>query len=163
MCAHRTRKLTKKTDSTSIATSILQGYMENGRRYATLRGEGEVGCPSDDKSFKVFDLTHVIWVTLMSNRPNALFESPFGENTHNVIHTVTGDESWAMDVGNTFLNVSSANQQRAHVSTFEACCSWSGLVCPVYQMEASQLYYRGYVLPQESCHRRSYTDSSDSR
>ena len=97
--------------------------MENGRRYAILRGEGEFRCPSDDKSFKVFDLTHVIWVVLMYSKLNELFESFVGENTHNVVHIVTADGSRAKDVGDTFPNVSSTIQQGAHVLMFGACCS----------------------------------------
>ena len=136
------------SDSTSISSSLLQGYMEDGRCYATLHSEGEVWCPSDDKSFEVFDLTHIIWVILMFNRPNALFESPIGENAHIVLDIGTGDESWAMDVGDTFPNLSAAIPQGARVLTFEACCAGYGSVSSTYQMDASQLYNRGYVLPE---------------
>lgn len=35
-------------DTTSITSSIYQGYIENGRRYQTTR-EGEYLVPSDEK------------------------------------------------------------------------------------------------------------------
>lgn len=67
--------------------------------------------PSFQNSTIVLDLTHIIWVILKSNRPSALFDSPIGENGHNVLDIETGDGCWAMDVGDTFPNISSVIPQ----------------------------------------------------
>lgn len=41
-----------RSDTTSIASRIYAGYMENGRRYQTTR-EGEYWGPSDEKQVRI--------------------------------------------------------------------------------------------------------------
>ena len=63
---------------------MLRGY---------LRGEGEVWCPSDEKSFEVFETTNLLFLILDSQRRNPLFQSPIGAKAQNVIDIGTGDGS----------------------------------------------------------------------
>ena len=48
---------TDNTDTTSVASSIYAGFMENGRRYQTVR-EGEYWGPSDEKQVYSFTTTY---------------------------------------------------------------------------------------------------------
>ena len=43
---------TDTSDTTSLASSIYKGYVENGRRYQTTR-EGEYWGPSDEKQVSI--------------------------------------------------------------------------------------------------------------
>lgn len=43
---------TDKSDTTSVSSSIYEGYIENGRRYQTKR-EGEYWGPSDEKQVSI--------------------------------------------------------------------------------------------------------------
>ena len=63
-------------------------------------------CPSDEKSFEVFETTHMIWLILDSQRRNVFFQSPIEKNAQYVLDIGTGDGSWALDVADKFPNVS---------------------------------------------------------
>ena len=45
---------TDSSDTTSISSSIYAGYMENGRKYQTVR-EGEYWGPSDEKQMETME------------------------------------------------------------------------------------------------------------
>lgn len=77
-----------------MRSSTITGYVENGRRYATLRGEGEVYLPSDEKQFEVFETTHLIFMILDSQRKNTLFQSPISDKAQYALDIGTGDASW---------------------------------------------------------------------
>ena len=42
-----------RSETTSLTSSVVKGYVENGRRYQTVReGRGQYFVPSDDKQFE---------------------------------------------------------------------------------------------------------------
>ena len=87
-----------------LSRSRLSLTSFSGRRYATLRGEGNVFLPSDDKQFEVFETTHLIYLILDSQRRNPLFQSPLSEKARYALDIGTGDASWAIDVADKFPN-----------------------------------------------------------
>ncbi len=87
----------------SNSQSVLS-YEEHGRKYASLRGEGEVYLPSDEKQFECFANTHMIYLILDSQRKNTLFQSPISEKAQYVLDIGTGDGNWAMDVADQHHN-----------------------------------------------------------
>lgn len=62
------------SETTSVASSLLKGHIENGRRYASLRDD--YWSPSDEQQFEIMDSVHSVYLLLRSNRENLLFASP---------------------------------------------------------------------------------------
>ncbi|RDW73348.1 hypothetical protein BP6252_07255 [Coleophoma cylindrospora] len=89
------------SDTTSLASSIVKGRLENGRKYQSLR-EGEYWGPSDDKQFETMALSHLMYMILDSQQPNNLFHSPIGPNPQNILDIGTGDGTWAVEVADMF-------------------------------------------------------------
>lgn len=67
--------VTDNSDSTSIASFMYAGYVENGRRYQIKR-KGEYWGPSDEKQFQSMQAAHLLCVILDSKRDNPPFRSP---------------------------------------------------------------------------------------
>lgn len=86
------------------ATSHYRGYFENGRRDASLKGEGNVYLPSDDRQFEVFEDTHMIYPVLDSRLRSILFQSPISDKSKHVLDVGSGDASWAIDTAEKFPN-----------------------------------------------------------
>ncbi|KAK4543436.1 hypothetical protein LTR36_005579 [Oleoguttula mirabilis] len=87
------------SDTTSIASSMLRGHIENGRKYATLRDD--YWGPSDDQQFETMDSGHLLYLILNSDHHNMLFRSPV-LNPHHVLDIGTGPGTWAIDVADKF-------------------------------------------------------------
>lgn len=80
---------TDNSDTTSIASSIYAGHVENGRRYQTVR-EGEYWGPSDEKQFEAMETVHMCHLILDCKRQNPLFFSPIPEAAQNILDLGTG-------------------------------------------------------------------------
>lgn len=86
--------------TTSIASSIYAGYVENGRRYQNVR-EGQYWGPSDEKQFENMEAAHIVHMILDHKRENPLFYAPV-ERPHNILDIGTGTGVWAREVADKF-------------------------------------------------------------
>lgn len=71
--------LTVRSETTSIASSMYRGYIENGRRYQTVK-EGTYWGPSDEQQFETFEAGHLVYQILDCQEENILFRSPIPDN-----------------------------------------------------------------------------------
>lgn len=62
------------SDTSSLASSIIRGHMENGRRYSSIRQD--YWGASDETQFETMDLAHLVYLILMSDHENMLFRAP---------------------------------------------------------------------------------------
>lgn len=81
---------TDHSDTTSVASSIYKGYVENGRRYQITR-EGEYWGPSDEKQWEAMQAAHLVYLVLDSKEENPLFRSPIGEKAQHILDIGTGN------------------------------------------------------------------------
>ncbi|KAJ5330500.1 hypothetical protein N7476_000283 [Penicillium atrosanguineum] len=89
-----------RSETTSIASSLYKGFMENGRRYQTLR-DSEYFSPSDERQFETYEMGHLACLLMNAKGPNPLFLSPVLSPKH-VLDIGTGQGSWAVDVADMF-------------------------------------------------------------
>lgn len=90
-----------QSDTTSLASEISRGYIENGRKYQSTKGHEYWG-PSDEKQFQTFELGHLLYFILDSGQPEQLFHSPIGSNPQNILDLGTGDGTWAIEVADKY-------------------------------------------------------------
>ncbi len=88
-------------ETASVISSIYRGYLENGRKYQSLKGEGYF-LPADEQQFESLEAGHVYFRVLDCQEENQLFRSPIGDDAQNVLDIGTGDASWAIDVADNF-------------------------------------------------------------
>lgn len=81
------------SDTTSVASNIYKGIIENGRRYQAVR-EGEYWGPSDDKQFQSMNLAYLVYLVLDSQEENPFFRSPICSNPQNILDLGTGQGDW---------------------------------------------------------------------
>lgn len=79
------------SDTTSLASSLIRGHIENGRKYSTLRDD--YWGPSDDQQFEVFDAAHLMYLLMEGERDNLLFRAPIS-NPKFVLDIGTGTGTW---------------------------------------------------------------------
>lgn len=91
-----------RSETISIASDLYKGFMENGRRYQTLRN-GEYFSPSDEKQFETYEVGHLAALLMNSDDPNPLYCAPVSNPKH-VLDIGTGQGSWAVDVADKFPN-----------------------------------------------------------
>ncbi len=84
-----------------MTSSIYRGYIENGRKYQTLK-DGGYFTPADERQFEVLKAGHMVFRVLDSQEKNPLFRSPIGDKAQNVLDIGTGDGSWVIDVADNF-------------------------------------------------------------
>lgn len=89
-----------KSETTSIASSLYKGFMENGRRYQTLRA-AEYFSPSDEKQFETYEVGHLACLLMNGDAQNPLYLAPIRSPKH-VLDIGTGQGSWAIDVADMF-------------------------------------------------------------
>lgn len=85
-----------QSETTSIASSVYKGFMENGRRYQTLR-DAQYFSPSDEKQFETYEVGHLACLARHIGDPNPLYMSPVPKPKH-VLDIGTGRGSWAIDM-----------------------------------------------------------------
>lgn len=92
-----------QSSSTSISSSVYAGYVENGRRYQTLReGHSQYPVPSDDPQFESMEAGHLCHLILESQQKNPFFRSPISAKAQNVLDLGTGQGDWAQCVADQF-------------------------------------------------------------
>jgi len=95
------RDADQSSETTSIASSMYAGYIENGRRYQTVREDKYWG-PSDEQQFETMEAGHLLYQILDSQETNTLFRSPIPDTAQHIIDLGTGDGTWAIEVADRF-------------------------------------------------------------
>ncbi|KAJ5220978.1 uncharacterized protein N7469_009865 [Penicillium citrinum] len=91
------------SETTSLASTIAKGRLENGRRYQAIKEDDYWG-PSDEQQFEAFEIGHMVFLVLDHNEPNPLFRAPIGDSPKNILDIGTGQGSWAIDVADLYPN-----------------------------------------------------------
>ncbi|KAJ6014010.1 hypothetical protein N7540_008601 [Penicillium herquei] len=91
-----------QSETTSLASAIARGRMENGRRYQALK-EDDYWSPSDEKQFEAFEMgpglisiSHMVCLMLEYESLTPLHRAPINESTKNILDIGTGKGSWAI-------------------------------------------------------------------
>ncbi|KAJ5691958.1 hypothetical protein N7462_001381 [Penicillium macrosclerotiorum] len=90
-----------QSETTSIASAIARGRLENGRRYQATKEDDYWG-PSDEKQFEAFEISHILFLVLDQDQENPLFRSPIGDSPKHILDIGTGQGSWAIDVADSY-------------------------------------------------------------
>ncbi|KAJ5888009.1 hypothetical protein N7495_008050 [Penicillium taxi] len=90
-----------QSDTTSIATEIAKGRMENGRRYQALKSE-DYWSPSDEQQFEAYETGHLVALVLDYHQPNLLHHAPIGDSPKQILDVGTGKGSWAIDAADMY-------------------------------------------------------------
>ncbi|KAF3011295.1 hypothetical protein E8E15_002626 [Penicillium rubens] len=112
-----------QSETTSIASAIHKGRMENGRRYQATKEEDYWG-PSDQQQFEAFEIGHMVFLVLDHDQPNSLFRAPIGNSPKNIMDIGTGQGSWAIDVADLYPSATVRG-----VDIFPPPVSWMPLNC----------------------------------
>ncbi|KAJ5371970.1 hypothetical protein N7517_003976 [Penicillium concentricum] len=80
-----------QSETTSIASSIAKGRLENGRR-----------SPSDDQQFEAFEIGHMVFLVLDNGRENPLHHAPLGKSPKHILDIGTGKGTWAIDMADRY-------------------------------------------------------------
>jgi ubiquinone/menaquinone biosynthesis C-methylase UbiE len=86
----------------SIASSILRGVDENGRRYASY-GKTLQGMPIDEQEQDRNDLQHAKFLLLLNGR---LHLAPISEDPQKILDIGTGSGIWAIDMADKYPSAS---------------------------------------------------------
>ncbi|CEJ59596.1 hypothetical protein PMG11_08215 [Penicillium brasilianum] len=89
-----------KSDTTSLASEVARGRLENGRRYQSLKSE-EYWSPSDDQQFEAYETGHLVALLLEYHQPKLLHRAPL-KNPKNILDVGTGKGSWAIDMADAY-------------------------------------------------------------
>ncbi|KAJ5536113.1 hypothetical protein N7513_009299 [Penicillium frequentans] len=89
-----------KSETTSIASNIHAGLIQNGRRYQSL-SEQAYPVPADEQMFEAYESYHLMLMTLDSHKKNPLFYAPVDKPKH-ILDIGTGNGTWAIDVADLF-------------------------------------------------------------
>lgn len=90
-----------ESETTSIASTIARGRLENGRRYQAMK-ENDYWSPSDEQQFEAFEIGHMVFLMLDYNQENPLHRSPIGKNPKHILDIGTGKGSWAIDAADKY-------------------------------------------------------------
>ncbi|KAJ5193100.1 hypothetical protein N7449_009242 [Penicillium cf. viridicatum] len=84
-----------QSETTSIASAIAKGRLENGRR-----------SPSDEQQFEAFEIGHVVFLMLDHDRENPLHHAPIGKSPkskfQHILDIGTGKGTWAVDMADMY-------------------------------------------------------------
>lgn len=89
------------SETTSIASTIAKGIMENGRRYQAMK-ENDYWSPSDEQQFESLENGHMVCLVLDYHQKNPLHRSPIKENPKHILDIGTGKGSWAIDMADSY-------------------------------------------------------------
>ncbi|KAJ5100860.1 hypothetical protein N7456_006912 [Penicillium angulare] len=85
-----------QSKTTSIASDLYKGFMENGRRYRALRSSGYFS-PADERQFEMYEMGHLAALLVNSARAKPLFCAPI-QDPKRVLDVGTGKGAWAIEV-----------------------------------------------------------------
>ncbi|KAJ5894616.1 hypothetical protein N7495_006307 [Penicillium taxi] len=91
------------SETTSIASAIAKGRLENGRRYQNLK-EDDYWSPSDEQQFEAFEMGHLVCLMLDHQRPNPLHRAPVNDSVKHILDIGTGKGNWAIDAADFYPN-----------------------------------------------------------
>ncbi|OQE21983.1 hypothetical protein PENSTE_c011G04568 [Penicillium steckii] len=89
------------SETTSIASTIAKGIIENGRRYQAMK-ENDYWSPSDEQQFESLENGHMVCLVLDYHEKNPLHRSPIKENPKHILDIGTGKGSWAIDMADSY-------------------------------------------------------------
>lgn len=89
-----------QSETTSVASDLYRGFLENGRRYQSLRN-AEYFSPADEQQFETYEVGHLAALLMNSDKANPLYCAPIKEPKH-VLDVGTGQGAWAIDVADMF-------------------------------------------------------------
>lgn len=115
MILNRILCLAPRSGSTSLRSSIVEGLIENGRRYQSQR-DNDISFPSDEKQFEVTATIHLAYTVIEALQDNPYFRSPLSDKAQHIIDLGTGDGSWPVAVADRFPNSTSPSQTRTFYS-----------------------------------------------
>ncbi|KAJ5720493.1 uncharacterized protein N7483_008427 [Penicillium malachiteum] len=92
-----------KSDTTSLASEIARGRVENGRRYQSFKSE-EYWTPSDEQQFDAYETGHIVYLLMENSASNPLHLAPIGKNPKHILDVGTGKGSWAIDAADMYPN-----------------------------------------------------------
>ena len=84
------------TDTTSLASSLQEYLVENGRRYHAYYGPDKNLMPTDDVEQERLDIHHEIMMLVTDGE---IYKAPV-RNPHRVLDLGTGTGIWAIDFAN---------------------------------------------------------------
>lgn len=87
-----------ESDTTSLASSVLNYKYENGRRYHSYR-EGKYVLPNDEQEQERQDILHHVRVLALDGK---LFRAPITSSPQRVLDLGTGTGIWAIDFADEF-------------------------------------------------------------
>lgn len=87
------------SETTSVASTLLRGHIENGRRYSSLRDD--YWGPSDEAQFETMDRCHYTYLLMLSDTENPLFRAPI-KYPQRILDLGTGPGTWAIDTADKF-------------------------------------------------------------
>ncbi|KXG51517.1 uncharacterized protein PGRI_089100 [Penicillium griseofulvum] len=90
-----------QSETTSIASSIAKGRLENGRRYQSMK-DHDYWSPSDEQQFEAFEIGHMVFLVLENERENPLHHSPIGNSPKHILDIGTGKGTWAIDMADAY-------------------------------------------------------------
>lgn len=90
-----------ESETTSIASTIAKGRLENGRRYQALRDDN-YWSPSDEKQFEAFEIGHLVFLLLEYNQKCPLHRAPICESPKHILDIGTGKGTWAIDMADRY-------------------------------------------------------------
>ncbi|KAJ5376219.1 hypothetical protein N7509_013105 [Penicillium cosmopolitanum] len=85
------------SETTSIASAISKGRIENGRRYQAMK-EDDYWSPADEQQFESLENGHILCLVLDHQQKDPLHRAPIKNPKVHILDIGTGRGSWAIDM-----------------------------------------------------------------
>ncbi|KAJ5684486.1 uncharacterized protein N7477_000831 [Penicillium maclennaniae] len=111
-----------QSETTSIASAVYRGFMENGRRFECEIAGAQLNIVNnkstryenlkqftyavavDDKQFEAYECIHIVALLSEIRSDNPYFISPIGDSPKHILDLGTGKGTWAIEVADRFPN-----------------------------------------------------------
>ncbi|KAJ5463278.1 hypothetical protein N7475_008222 [Penicillium sp. IBT 31633x] len=90
-----------QSETTSVASKISKGRLENGRRYQSLK-EDDYWSPSDEQQFQAWEIGHLMFLMLDYHQENPLHHAPIPKSPQHILDIGTGKGTWAIDAADMY-------------------------------------------------------------